>query len=128
MFSSYFERAFGTIKSIVIFRFLGSVLLIIIQLLPIAIAVLIFIIRTMFYQMALSIRQNFSMNVFSPDERSRDSSITGIFRRLPYGIASSIGGFLFSLNLFAVAFLSAGFLSTLDSILYYVFFKNIEKN
>jgi hypothetical protein len=63
--------------------------------------------------MALPIRQNFSMNIFSPDERSRGSSITG---------------FLFSIGMFSLAFLSAGLISTIDPILYYLFFKNTEKN
>ncbi len=128
MFSTYFENILGTIKSIVIFRFLGSILLVIIPFIPLLFAILVFILRTMFYQMALPIRQNFSMNIFSPNERSRGSSITGIFRRLPYGIASSIGGFLFTIEMFALAFVSAGLLSTLDPILYYVFFRNMEKN
>jgi len=127
-FSSYFEKALGTIKSIVTFRFLGSVLLAVIPFLPLAFAIIIYILRTMFYQMALPIRQNFSMNIFSPDERSRGSSITGIFRRLPYGVASSIGGFLFSIGMFSLAFLSAGLVSTIDPILYYIFFKNTEKS
>ncbi|MDP8012468.1 MAG: hypothetical protein RAK23_06620 [Thermoplasmata archaeon] len=128
MFSFYFENILGTIKSIVIFRFLGSILLVIIPFIPLLFAILVFILRTMFYQMALPIRQNFSMNIFSPNERSRGSSITGIFLRLPYGIASSIGGFLFTIEMFALAFVSAGLLSTLDPILYYVFFRNMEKN
>jgi len=127
-FASYFEKVLGTIKSIVTFRFLGSVLLAVIPFLPLAFAIIIYILRTMFYQMALPIRQNFSMNIFSPDERSRGSSITGIFRRLPYGVASSIGGFLFSIGMFALAFLSAGLVSTIDPILYYIFFKNTEKS
>jgi len=127
-FASYFENYLGTIKSIVTFRFLGSVLLVFIPFLPLGAAVIVYILRTMFYQMALPIRQNFSMNAFSPDERSRGSSITGIFRRLPYGIASSIGGFLFSVGMFALAFLSAGLVSIIDPVLYYVFFRNMEKN
>jgi MFS family permease len=112
-FASYFEKALGTIKSIVTFRFLGSVLLAVIPFLPLALAIIIYILRTMFYQMALPIRQNFSMNIFSPDERSRGSSITG---------------FLFSIGMFSLAFLSAGLISTIDPILYYLFFKNTEKN
>jgi len=55
-------------------------------------------------------------------------SITGIFRKLPYGGASSIGGFLFSIGMFALAFFSAGLVSTIDPILYYIFFKNTEKS
>ncbi|MGC8547036.1 MAG: MFS transporter [Thermoplasmata archaeon] len=121
--SPYFERIFGTIKGIVIFRALGSVLLVFIPFVPVLAGAAIYIIRTAFYQMALPIRQNFSMNVFTSDERSRGSSITGIFRRLPYGVATSIGGALFAVGFFALAFISAGLLSLLDPFLYYLFFK-----
>ncbi|MFP3318073.1 MAG: hypothetical protein RXP98_02660 [Thermoplasmata archaeon] len=127
-FASYFENYFDTIKSIVTFRFLGYVLLVFIPFLTLGAAVIVYILRTMFYQMALLIRQNFSMNAFSFDERSRGQSITGIFRRLPYGIASFIGGFLFSVGMFTIAFLSAGLVSAIDPVLYYVFFRNMEKN
>ncbi len=121
--SPYFERILGTVKGIVLFRALGSVLLVLIPFVPVLAGAAIYIIRTAFYQMALPIRQNFSMNVFSSDERSRGSSITGIFRRLPYGVATSIGGALFAVGLVAVAFVAAGLFSLLDPLLYYIFFK-----
>ncbi len=123
-FSSFFERWIGSINSIVLFRALGSVLLIFIPFVPILFSVIIFIARTAFYQMALPVRQNFSMNVFNPEERSRGSSITGIFRRLPYGFATELGSVMFTLGIASLAFVSAGLISVLDPVFYYVFFKN----
>lgn len=123
-FSSFFERWIGSINSIVLFRALGSILLIFIPFVPILFSIIIFIARTAFYQMALPVRQNFSMNVFTPTERSRGSSITGVFRRLPYGFATTLGSLMFTLGIASLAFVSAGLVSILDPVLYYAFFKD----
>ncbi|MGC9193280.1 MAG: MFS transporter [Thermoplasmata archaeon] len=124
-FSSFFERLIGSINSIVLFRALGSVLLIFIPFVPILFSVILFIARTAFYQMALPVRQNFSMNLFTPEERSRGSSITGIFRRLPYGFATELGSVMFTLSIASLAFVSAGMISVLDPVFYYMFFKDL---
>lgn len=128
LIAPHVERMMGSVKGISLLRFLGSILIVLIPFFPILFGAVIYIIRTAIYQMALPIRQNFSMEVFAQDERSRGSSITGIFRRLPYGIATSIGGVLFSAGLFLVAFISAGSISVLDPILYYLFFNSYAKD
>ncbi|WP_162509296.1 MFS transporter [Thermogymnomonas acidicola] len=126
-FSPYFERRIGMINSVVLFRILGSVLLVFIPFLPAMGAAAIYILRTGFYQMALPIRQNFSMTVFAAEERSRGSSLTGLSRRLPYGFATTAGSVLLASGMYLALFLTAGTVSLLDPILYYLFFHGRER-
>ncbi|HLH85973.1 MAG TPA: MFS transporter [Thermoplasmataceae archaeon] len=123
-FASLIEKALGTIRAVIAVRIAASLLLLIIPLFPVIISAAIYILRTALYTTGQPIRQKFSMTIFSPEERSRGSSITGVFRRLPYGVSTQIGGFLFAYGLVAFAFLSAGVISMIDPILYYVYFHN----
>lgn len=129
IFSSNIEKLFGSIKGVFVLRSIGSLPLMIIPLVhSIFIAGLIYVIRTASYQAALPIRQNVSMELYSPEERSRGSSITGVARRLPYGVSSIIGSILMQIGAFLAAFFAAGLISFLDPLLYYIFFKEIDKN
>ncbi len=78
IFSTYFERLIGTINSVVIFRFIGSGLFILIPFVSPIIAAVVYISRTGLYQMALPIRQNFQMTVITSSERARGNSLTGV--------------------------------------------------
>ncbi len=127
LLSNKLQHVFGYIKSILILRSVGSLPLFLIPLIhSIVIDAGIYILRTAFYQAALPIRQNVSMELYSPEERSRGSSITGIARRLPYGAATTIGSILFQIGMYFIAFFAASIISFLDPILYYLFFKEID--
>lgn len=125
--SSMVEKAVGTVKGIFILRSLGTLLLIPIPLIhSIPLAGALYVLRTGFYQSSLPMRQNLSMELYSPEERSRGLSFTGIARRLPYGIASMIGSTFLALGLYILLFSLSGFVAFLDPLLYYLFFKDYD--
>jgi MFS family permease len=127
LFSSKFQQIFGYVKGILILRSAGSLPLFLIPLIhSIIIVGAIYILRTAFYQAALPIRQNISMELYAPEERSRGSSITGIARRVPYGISTTIGSILFQIGMYFIAFFAASIISFLDPLLYYMFFKKFD--
>jgi hypothetical protein len=66
------------------------------------------------------------MGLYSAEERSRASSLTGIARRLPYGVATVFGSLLFSAGGFIGLFASAAGISFIDPLLYYMFFRNLN--
>jgi len=80
-------------------------------------------VRTGLYSMTIPLRQSFSMQLFDPSERARGAGITGIARRIPFGIAASLSGVLFAIGISALAFASAGLISIFDPVLYYFFFR-----
>lgn len=122
------EKAMGPVRSILILRGLGSALLAAIPLSrPLALAGAIYALRTGLYQAALPIRQNVSMELYDPSERSRGLSITGVFRRLPYGAAAAVGSVLFQVGAFVVVFSAAAGISLLDPVLYYAFFSYFDR-
>lgn len=126
VFASFFERSFGSINSVVVLRLLGSGLFVLIPFVSPLIAAIVYISRTGIYQMALPIRQNFQMSVIISAERARGNSLTGISRRIPYGIATTFGSYLMALGAYAVMFSFAGLVSLLDPILYYIFFSKMS--
>jgi MFS family permease len=126
--SARIERAVGTIKSVLLLRSVGTLLLAaipFIHMVPLAAA--IYVARNAAYQSALPIRQNVSMGLYSPEERSRASSITGLARRLPYGASTIAGSILFAAGQFTQLFGAAAGISFLDPLLYYAFFRNLDK-
>jgi len=127
LLSSRIERALGSVKSIFALRSVGTLLL---ATLPftksLGLAAAIYVTRSAAYQAALPIRQNISMELYSAEERSRASSLTGIARRLPYGAATLFGSLLFSAGEFIGLFASAAGISFIDPLLYYVFFRDID--
>ncbi|MCY0859749.1 MAG: MFS transporter [Sulfolobaceae archaeon] len=128
LFASKVEKIFGTVNGIFIFRSLGTLPLILIPFFhDIAIAGAIYVMRTGFYQLALPMRQNLSMDLYSPEERSRGLSFTGVARRLPYGVASVVGSTLLALGLYVLLFSISGFIAFLDPMLYYIFFREYNK-
>ena len=126
-FAATFERLIGQVNSIVVFRAGGSSLLILIPFVAPLIAASVYIIRTGLYQMALPIRQNFQMTILDPSERARGNSITGIARRIPYGISTTFGSYLLAMSAYVAMFSFAGVVSLFDPILYYYFFRNLKK-
>ncbi|MCL5677818.1 MAG: MFS transporter [Candidatus Thermoplasmatota archaeon] len=118
------EGSVGMIRGITFFRGLSSVLLIAIPFSgSIAAAAALFVVRTGLYSMTIPLRQSFSMQLFDPSERARGAGITGIARRIPFGIAASLSGVLFAIGISALAFASAGLISIFDPVLYYFFFR-----
>ncbi|MCL4335082.1 MAG: MFS transporter [Candidatus Thermoplasmatota archaeon] len=128
IFSPFFERILGSVNAITVFRTLGSALFVVIPFVSPFLAGALYIARTGIYQMALPIRQSFQMTIFDSSERARGGSLAGISRRLPYGISTTIGGYLMSIGAYVVMFSFAGIVSLFDPILYYLFFSKREKS
>lgn len=126
VFSTFFERLIGTVNAVVLFRLVGSGLFILIPFVSPVLAAVVYIARTGVYQMALPIRQNFQMSIITSSERARGNSLTGVSRRIPYGIATTFGSYLMALGAYALMFTFAGVVSLLDPVLYYVFFSKKE--
>ncbi|PSO04471.1 MFS transporter [Candidatus Marsarchaeota G2 archaeon ECH_B_SAG-G06] len=127
LLSSRIERVLGSVKSIFILRSVGTLLLAVLPFTKsLALAAVIYVARSAAYQAALPIRQNISMGLYSAEERSRASSLTGIARRLPYGVATVFGSLLFSAGEFIGLFASAAGISFIDPLLYYMFFRNLN--
>ena len=127
LFASTMERWLGAIYAIGIFRGLGSGLFILMPFVPPMVAGAIYAVRTGLYQLALPIRQNFQMTILDPGERARGNSLTGIARRLPYGVSTTFGSFLLSAGAIAFMFSFAGIVSLFDPILYVYFFRKYKK-
>jgi len=127
LLSSRIERVLGSVKSIFILRSVGTLLLAVLPFTKsLALAAVIYVARSAAYQAALPIRQNISMGLYSAEERSRASSLTGIARRLPYGVATVFGSLFFSAGGFIGLFASAAGISFIDPLLYYMFFRNLN--
>ena len=127
LLSSRIERVLGSVKSIFILRSVGTLLLAVLPFTKsLTLAAVIYVARSAAYQAALPIRQNISMGLYSAEERSRASSLTGIARRLPYGVATVFGSLLFSAGEFIGLFASAAGISFIDPLLYYMFFRNLN--
>ncbi len=125
LLASRVENIMGRIKGIAAFRGLSSILLIAIPFSgSIPAAALLFIVRTGMYSMTIPLRQSFSMQLFDPAERARGAGITGIARRIPFGVAASLSGVLFAIGVSALAFASAGVISAFDPVLYFLFFRD----
>jgi len=127
LFASTMERWLGAIYAIGIFRGLGSGLFILMPFVPPMVAGAIYAVRTGLYQLALPIRQNFQMTILDPGERARGNSLTGIARRLPYGVSTTFGSFLLSAGAIVFMFSFAGIVSLFDPILYVYFFRKYKK-
>ncbi len=127
LFASTVERWLGAIYAIGIFRGLGSGLFILMPFVPPMVAGAIYAIWTGLYQLALPIRQNFQMTILDPGERARGNSLTGIARRLPYGVSTTFGSFLLSAGAIVFMFSFAGIVSLFDPILYVYFFRKYKK-
>ena len=125
LLASRVENTVGKIRGIAAFRGISSILLIAIPFSGSFLAAsVLFILRTGLYSMTIPIRQSFSMQLFDPSERARGAGITGIARRIPFGVAAGLGGILFAIGVYALDFASAGAISAFDPILYYIFFRN----
>jgi len=123
-FSTPLERVLGRIRTISLLRGASSILLVLIPVSgSIAAAAVLFVSRTALYTTTVPIRQSFSMDIFEPSERARGAGITGIARRVPFGIAATMSGVLFAAGVSILAFVSAGSISMLDPVLYYYFFR-----
>jgi len=125
LLASRIENLMGRIRGITAFRGISSILLMVIPFSgSLLAAAVIFILRTGLYSMTIPLRQSFSMQLFDPSERARGAGITGIARRIPFGVAASLSGVLFAIGVSAAAFASAGVISVFDPVLYYFFFRD----
>ena len=127
LFAHRAEEALGRVRSVLVFRGLGTALLAPIPFIhSVPLAGAVYAMRTALYQMALPIRQSLTMDLYAPEERSRGLSISGVARRLPYGVAAQVGSILLQAGAYALLFSAAAAVGILDPVLYYVFFRGVE--
>nr|KJR71898.1 MAG: MFS transporter [Vulcanisaeta sp. AZ3] len=124
LMASRIENLLGRVKAIAILRSLSVGMFIVMALIPIFIIdAILYVVRVAMYMVTIPLRQSLSTEVISDDERARGLSLTGIARRVPYGVGSSIAGLLMSYAVYSLPILLGGSIALLDPILYYVFFR-----
>ena len=127
-FSGNLERRFGTISTIFYLRFMASGVMMIFPFVSGIIIGILYILRSGLYQMTIPLRQSFVMTLYPPNERARGLGFTSMARRIPYGISTTLGGILLSSGAIVALFSLSGGISLLDPVLYYVFFRKMEKS
>ena len=122
------EGLIGRVRAIALLRSISVSLFIIMALIPIFIIdAALYVIRVALYMITIPLRQSLSMEIIDESERARGLSITGLARRVPYGLGSTIAGLLMDYAEFSLSMILGGAIALLDPILYYVFFRHYDR-
>ncbi|WP_367834277.1 MFS transporter [Vulcanisaeta sp. JCM 16159] len=121
------EGLMGRVRAISLLRSLSVSLFIVMAFIPIFIIdAVLYVIRVALYMITIPLRQSLSMELIDESERARGLSITGLARRVPYGLGSTIAGLLMDYAEFSLSMVLGGTIALLDPILYYVFFRRYD--
>ncbi len=123
------EGLMGRVRAISLLRSLSVSLFIVMAFIPILIIdAALYVIRVALYMITIPpLRQSLSMELIDESERARGGlSITGLARRVPYGLGSTIAGLLMDYAEFSLSMVLGGAIALLDPILYYVFFRHYD--
>ncbi|WP_069806399.1 MFS transporter [Vulcanisaeta thermophila] len=127
LMASHVGKFLGRVRGIALFRSFSTLLFVVMALVPnFIIDAVLYVLRASLYMLTLPLRQSVSVEVIDEDERARGLSITGLARRLPYGIGSSLAGLFMDASLYALSMIVGGVIATMDPILYYVFFRKLD--
>ncbi|WP_054842339.1 MFS transporter [Vulcanisaeta distributa] len=124
------EGLMGRVRAISLLRSLSVSLFIVMAFIPIFIIdAALYVIRVALYMITIPpLRQSLSMELIDENERARGGlSITGLARRVPYGLGSTIAGLLMDYAEFSLSMVLGGAIALLDPILYYVFFRRYDR-
>jgi MFS family permease len=128
MFARRIEVFLGRVRAITILRSLSTVIFIIMALIPIFIVdAALYITRVALYMITIPLRQSLSVDIIDESERARGLSLTGVARRIPYGVGSSIAGLLMDYADYLLSMLIGGSIALLDPILYFIFFRGYDR-
>ncbi|ADY00545.1 MAG: MFS transporter [Vulcanisaeta sp.] len=121
------EVFMGRVRAISILRSISVFLFIVMALMPVfMIDAVLYVIRVTLYTITIPLRQSLSMDLMDENERARGLSITGLARRVPYGLGSTIAGLLMNYAEFSLSMVLGGGIALLDPILYYIFFRHYD--
>ncbi|MGC8631751.1 MAG: MFS transporter [Thermoprotei archaeon] len=126
-FAARLAKMYGSIKVITITRIAGVAALALIPLSPTFIlASTIYVIRGIFNNMALPVRQSYTLGIVDEDARATAQGVSGITRRASTVAAPAITGYLMEyVSTSLPLFISAAFLG-LNAALYWAFFRKIK--
>ena len=121
------EGFMGRVRAISLLRSLSVSTFIVMALIPnFIIDAVLYVIRVALYMITIPLRQSLSTELIDESERARGLSITGLARRVPYGLGSTIAGLLMDYAEFALSMILGGAVALLDPILYYIFFRGYD--
>lgn len=127
LFQAKLSRKNGTIRSIMLFRFIASMLLILMPLLSSYIlASILYIIRTALNRGTQGAQQALSVSLTRDRRRGFASSINSLSMRVPISVGPYISGYLFSLGSLAMPFYIASGLQISFAYLYGRIFRTFE--
>jgi MFS family permease len=118
----------GRINTVVLTQGTSILLLIAIPLIPDFLIVgLLFILRNLLMNMAGPIVRALVMNLTDPSERSTVSAFVSIAWSLPNSATPSIGGYLLQHVSLSIPFFLTALFYAAATLLFYIFFRNIER-
>jgi MFS family permease len=124
-----FSKKYGTVRSIVIFRYIASLFLILMPLLPsYALVSIVYILRTALNRGTQGAQQALSVSLTRGKRSGLASSINLLSIRLPISIGPSIAGYLFGLGALSLPFYIASGLQFSFAYLYGRTFRSFDNS
>ncbi len=118
-------KRFGIIKATVYLRVLQGILLVPLALSPnIYVAAVVFLVRSLVQRMSVPLRQSYVLAMADESERASVAALSNLPSQLAMSASPVLAGYIFDEVSLAIPFEIAGFLQLVNSIIYWVFFKN----
>lgn len=125
--ASLFAARFGSVKTIVISRFIAAALMAAVALSPtFLIAVVLQIFRISVTMMVAPVRQSFMMSLFPSDERASAAGLSGVVRRFAGAASPPVTGALFEAGYLEVPFLLGAVFQVLSGLVYQYYFGHMN--
>jgi MFS family permease len=122
-----FARKLGAVKAVVAARSVSVVLLAIMATMPSFLwAAALFLVRMVVNTLSNPIRQSYLMGIIDPRDRSSAAGLSNLPSQVGAAISPSIGGYLMQQVAVDVPLELAAALQGINTVLYYVFFRNIH--
>jgi len=120
-------RRFGLLRTMVFTQLPSNLLLVLLPLAPgAALAVLVFLVRSLFSQMDIPTRQSYTMAIVEPDERTATAGLTNVARTAAGAAAPAVAGYAYSVAALGAPFFLAGALKVAYNLLIYRAFRDIR--
>ena len=120
-------RRFGDIMVITGSRLAGVVLTLLLPFSPVfPLAAVIYGARRVSSQMAMPVRQSYTMGIIEARSRGSAAGISGVARRLPASVSPTISGYWFDIGELELPFIAAAACLLINATLYFWWFHEIE--
>ena len=117
---------FGDVMVITGSRLAGVVLTLALPFSPVyLLAAALYGARMISSQMAMPVRQSYTMGIIEPGARGSAAGISGVSRRLPASVSPTISGYLFNAGELELPFVAAAACLLLNAGLYYWWFRDV---